>query len=421
LYWYQRSQRVIKAACRSAALVSAFPCVAAALAPVGPPPLTVADGNTYDFYVAGQEQYDSNLYRLPSNYGTVATLVAPNASRSDLISSISAGGDGQWIASRQVFEINLRADENRFAHNDELNNTSAYGNLLWNWELGGHFSGEAGATYNRALANFAETRDLGRDLTDAVRYFGTARYQVGPQWALYGGISDLDITHSAKQAQYNDFHQKDVDAGIELDTSPDDNYAVEYRYTDGGFPPSTLNGFSSASDYHEALVRMLVKYVLSDKTQIDAYAGYRKRDFTATEQRAFSGAVGHVGVNWSPTDKTQLIFTAWHELRSYASAESDYFVSNGGNISPVWIATEKLRFAFVVSYEKQDFISESTSVIALGPLNAKITTEQMNVTYTPRSSWIFNLSLNHQKRDSNQPTYAFDDQLAAVSVLYRIH
>jgi hypothetical protein len=390
--------------------------------PAPPPPaLLPDDGSTYDFYIADQEQYDSNLYRLPSDIGSISTLVSPKASRSDLINSASVGGDGQWVAGRQVVELNLRVDENRFVHNDDLNNTSGYGNVHGYWQVGAHLSGDAGVTYNHGLASFDETRDLGRDLTDTVREFGNARYQIGPRWAIYGGISDLNISHSAPQAQFNDFHLKQGDAGFEIDTSADDTYALEYSYSDGGFPPSTLNGAPLASDYHESLLRLVMKYVFSDKTQVDAYAGYRKRDFTATQVKAFSGEVWRVGVTWQPTDKTQVLFAGWHELRSYASAESDYFVSKGGSISPVWNASDKLKFAFVFSYEKQDYIAESTSVIILGPLDATIATEQVNITFTPRSSWIFNLAFNHQKRDSNQFTYQFGDDLAALSVLYKIH
>jgi hypothetical protein len=416
-------QNVLSAACRSinsAALLATF-LLGVGHAAVAPPPLLPDDGNTFDFYVADQELYDSNLYRLPSNIGSISTLVSPNAKRSDLINTPSVGGDGQWIAGRQIFELNLRADENRFARNDNLNNASGYGNLLLNWQVGAHFSGQAQVTYNHGLAGFDQTLFLGRDLTNTVNYLGTARYQVGPRWAIYGGVSDLEVSHSAPQARFNDYHLKQGDAGLELATSPEDTYALEYSYSDGGYPPSTFNGLPLATDFHEQLIRLLVKYALTAKTAIDAYAGYRSRDFTATGQRAFAGAVGRLGVNWQPTDKTQLLFAGWRELRSYANAESSYFVSQGGSISPVWTATEKLKFTLLFSYEKQDFISQSTTVIVLGALNAKIATEQLNITFSPRSAWIFNLSFNHQKRDSNLFSYQFDDDLASVSVLYKIH
>jgi hypothetical protein len=406
-----------------AAVTSAFASVRADAA-VAPPPFTVEDGNTYDFYVADQEQYDSNLYRLPSGFGDITTIVAPNASRSDFINSISAGGDAQWVTGRQVFELNLRADENLFAHNSVLNNASGYGNLLWNWQVGPQFSGEAGVTYNHGLASFAETRELGRDLTDTTRAFGTARYQIGPTWAVYGGISDLQISHSAQQARFNDFHLKGGDAGIEYATSGSDTLALEYGYSDGQFPTSNViesDNQSFTPNYHEQITRLLFKYLISDKTELDAYAGYRKRDFTTTSVGAFSGDVWRVSISWQPTDKTQIVFAGWHELHSYLVAESDYFISKGGSISPTWNATEKFKFALVFSYEDQDYVSESPSVVVLGPLNAKIATEQVNVTFTPRSSWIFNLAFNHQQRNSNQVTYQFGDDLATISVLYKIH
>ena len=393
-------------------------------AAVAPPPLVVDDGDTYDFYVADQQTYDSNLYRLSPDLGNIATLVAPDASRADRINTASVGADGQWILGRQVIDFNLHADENRFSHNDALNNTSGYGHALWNWQVGGYFSGQVGVNYDHALASFAETRELGRDLTNTERYFGTARYQVGPHWALYGGVSDLTIDHSASQAKFNNFRLKQGDGGLEYASNTNDTLALEYSYSGGTFPSNntfSLNGISFTPSYHEDLARVILKYSFSDKTQLESYAGYRRRTFTNVDIGGFSGDVWRVALNWQPSDKTQLVVAGWHELRAYLVTESDYFVSRGGSISPVWNATEKLNFALVFSFERQGYVPQSTSVIGQGPLNARVTTEQANITFSPRRAWICTLIVNHQKRDSNRLSYLFDDKLATASVLYRIH
>ncbi len=394
------------------------------LAAVAPPPLIPDDGDTFDLFVADQEQYDSNLYRLSSDFGSVATLVSPNASRSDLISTASVGGDGQLLAGRQVFDLNLRVDENRFIHNDDLNNTSGYGNFIWNWQLGGHLSGEVQADYNHALASFGETRDFGRDLTNSEHYFGKARYQIGPHWAVYGGASDLDVSHSLSVAKFNDFHLKEGDAGVEFSTEVDNSFGFQYRYADGSFPTTnlfTLNGISFTPNFHEDSERFILKYAVTDKTQVDANVGYYRREFTETGLGAFKGAFWRVTVNWQPTDKTQLVVAGWHELHAYLVNESDYFVSKGASISPVWNATEKFKVDLLLSYEDQDYVPQSFSVVTTGPLNAKVSTEQVDIVYSPRSSWILSGSFKHQLRSANQAYYQFDDQLATVGVLYKIH
>jgi hypothetical protein len=395
----------------------------AAHAAVAPPPLQPADGDTYDVWVAGQEQYDSNLYRLPPG-SNAATQVAPNASLSDEISTASLGGDGQWEKGKQVVELNLRADENLFARNTQLNNTSGYANLLWNWQVGSRFSGDAAVEYNHALASFAESLYLGRDLTDTFQYYADARYQLTPSWALFGGVNDLNVTHSLAVAQYNDFHQKSGDAGIELAMGIEDTLRLEYRYTDADFPPNRvldLGDISFTPDYRENLTELLFNFGLTDKTKIDGYVGYRTRRFTLTSVDGFSKPVGRLELNWAPTEKTDLIFAGWHEVHSYLLSETDYFVSNGGSVAPAWNATEKIKLSVLASYEHQSFIGESATVLLTGPLTAKITTEQASMIYSPRDSWIFNLAVNHQKRAANQLFYQFDDQLVTGSVLFKFH
>jgi hypothetical protein len=395
-----------------------------AVAGVAPPPLQSADGNTYDFYVADQEQYDSNLYRLPSNYGNIATLVSPNASRSDYINTGSLGGDGQLALGRQLFTLNARADYNRFGHNTDLDNTSGYANLIWNWQVGSHLFGFLQADYTHALASFDETRTFGRDLTDSEHVFGKGRYQIGPHWAVYGGASGTNLTHSAQQAKFDNFRLKEGDAGIEYATSVDNTFGFQYRYADGTFPSSnlfTLNGFSFTPSFREDSLRFITKYSFSEKTQLDAFVGYYKRKFTETSLGAFSGAFGRVTLNWQPTEKTQLVFAGWQELHAYLISESNYFVSKGGSISPVWNVTEKIKLDFLLSYEDQAYISQSLNVLTLGALHAKVSTEQVDFNYSPRSSWIFSLALRHQRRSANQAFFQFDDQLATAGVLYKMH
>jgi len=391
---------------------------------VAPPPLQPADGNTYDFYVADQEQYDSNIYRLPSDFGNIATLVSPNASRSDYINTASLGGDAQWFLGRQMFTLNARADYNRFGNNDDLNNTSGYANLIWHWEVGSHLFGFVQADYTHALASFAETRDFGRDLTDSEHVFGKGRYQIGPHWAVYGGASGTNLTHNADLAKFDNFRLREGDVGIEYATSVDDTFGFQYRYADGRFPSSnlfTINGVSFTPNFKEDNIRFITKYVLSEKTQLDAYAGYYKRRFTETSLGAFSGDFWRVTLTWQPTEKTQLIFAGWHELHAYLVSESDYFVSKGGSISPVWNVTEKIKLDFLLSYEDQAYKSQSLAVLTLGSLSAKVATEQVDLNYSPRSSWIFSLSVRHQRRNANQQFFRFDDQLATAGVLYKVH
>ncbi|MDB6082720.1 MAG: hypothetical protein JWN43_601 [Gammaproteobacteria bacterium] len=396
--------------------------VSRAVAGVTAPPITPDQGNTYDLYAGGDEQYDSNLFRVSSAVGSVGSLVAPNATRADRISTVSAGGDGQWLLGRQVLHADLHADQNWFAHNTFLNNTSGNANFLWDWQVGGHFSGTAGATYSHALVSFGEALFLGRDLVDSTNYFGTGRFQVGPHWAVYGGVSDANVSHSAVPAQTGNFRTQGGNAGVEYALDVADTLSVEYHYDQGRFRTGqleTLGGVTFSPDFHDDTLLLILKHAFSDKTQLIADGGYVKRFYPNTSVGTYSGGVGRATLNWQPTDKTQVAFAGWRELHAYLVSQTNYFVETGGSIKPTWFATDKISVSMLFSYGTQKYIQTSTSVVTLGPVTTKGAVESLNVNYTPRDNWILGLAYIHTNRTSNAVSFQYGDDLATVSVLYK--
>ncbi len=394
----------------------------ATAATISPPPPVPEDGDTFDVYVADQETYDSNLYRVSPNFGPIATPTSPNATKADYINTGSLGGDAQLIAGRQVFVLDLLADEYRFAHNSVLNDTAVDAKLRWDWRVGPYVTGQLGGEFSRALAAFAESRYLGKDLVDTKNYFGNGRYQLGPSWALFGGVRDVQYSHSADAEQYNDFTDKSGDVGVEYATNATNTFALTYSYTDGYFPQDYIVGTEFFNrNYHENTTRLSTNYAITEKTAFIAYAGYLKRDYLAVGVGHFSGDIWRASLDWKPTDKTDLVASAWHELHAYSVNESNYFISKGGSLAPVWNATEKVTVSLVFSVEDQDYINSSTSVITTGPLSAKITAQQLNILYTPRDKIFLNAFFRHEQRSSNQENYEYDDQRANLSITYKFH
>jgi hypothetical protein len=378
---------------------------------------TVADDtDRVEPYVADQETYDNNLYKQPS-YINVATLISPNASRQDHINTAYAGMDAQWTLAQQTIGLNLRVNDNRFARNYQLNNNSGNADLLWNWRLGSNLSGEAGGDYTHSLANFAETLYLGRDLVDVTDYYGTARYQLGPRWAVYGGIREADTSHSAVAAQQNDSQIRSGKAGIEYATAVDNTIGWEYRYAEAHYPYGEylLNGVPFNPDYSQNTASFLVKYVLTDKTTINASVGYLKRYYTYEPIGAFSGDIWNLSVQWQATEKTNISFTASRALQAYLTSQSDYYVATGGSISPVWVASEKLRLSLTVSSFNQNYITTSPS----GVRHDRINTQQASIAYGPMRDLIINVSYSYLQRNSNQAQYTFDDKLATAALTFK--
>lgn len=383
-------------------------------------PITRASPNNIDFFVADQFTFDDNIYKLPPN-ADVTTVVGPTATRQDGFNSFTLGGNGRWFSDSQTFGLDFRADDNRFVHNDSLNNISGKGNLEWDWRLASLWSGQVGVSYYRALANFADTGYYALDMVQRADYFGSIRYDVGPHWAIYGGLIGADTTHSADAEQIYDFHSKAGNAGIELATSSQNTLGIDYRFTDATFPQDYIvNGVPFDSDYKEETLRALVKYVFSPATEIDASVGYLRREYPQSSFATFSGDIWKVAVQWQPTDNWQLVLTGWRQLTAYVEAESDYFVSTGVALAPTWNVADTLSLSVGVSRENHDYIPSSPSDLTYTERQDRSTIAQGRVSYTPTSSLTFKLAVVYEKRESNDPQFQYNDTLARASVTYMI-
>jgi hypothetical protein len=399
-------------------------------APVGAPDISYATTpvedvdveNSFDVFGADQETYDSNLYRLPSYITNIAAVVGPNASRQDHVNTASFGADGRWSAGRQRFDANLRVDDNWFSGNNSLNNKSGTGKFVWTWRVGSLLSGQFGGNYARSLAGFAYTGYLGRDLVDSWEYFGSARYQLGPHWAVFGGGNEADTSHSALPVHVNDLRTKSANAGVEYATDVNNTFGVEYRYTEGRYPQNyiVLNATSFDRNYRDESTRFLVKYLPSEKTTLNASAGYLKRDYlNATSIGAFSGDIWRLSMQWQPTEKTQVVFAAWRDLQAFLYAESDYFVQKAGRISAIWSATEKFTVSTALTRSNQDYIGSSFSALTIGSRRDRVISEQTSIVYTPRRPLSINVSYRYEQRNSNQPQYKYHDNLVTAGLTYK--
>jgi Putative beta-barrel porin 2 len=383
-----------------------------------PPDLGANDVNILHPFVAFQETYDSNLFRLPTGYIGTISSVLPNPSASDYISSGTLGAVGQWELGRQAVNLSARVDENLFAHNDDLNFTSVDASLIWDWRAGSHFSGVLQEIYDRTLTSFGETRFVGKDLVSSNEVLLSGRYQIGPQWAFYGDVRGSAVHHSAEDADYNNFQNRAGDAAVEYATDVDDVFTFKYSYVKLTFP--NLSEVSTAPlDYKENAERLFVRYAFTDKTSIDAYAGYLNRNYPTSSFGSYGGDVWHIALKWQATDKTQAVVMAWHDLRAYIDSESDYFVAKGFSITPSWQATEKVNLSLLIQYEDQDYISSSTSVIVAGERHDKVNSGQLTARYTPLNPLTILVNVRRDRRESNQLQFTYNDTLANVSAVYK--
>jgi hypothetical protein len=376
----------------------------------------------FRMFVGYQYIDDNNLFRLPSpsNYPDPASLLQPGASEQDHINTASAGFDGHWLAGQQSVDYDLEADDNRYVRNEYLDNVSGSGKVVWNWTLESNLSGQVGADYTRTLAGFADTFYYTRDVVDREEYLGNGRYQIGPHWAVYGGVGDAYTKNEAFAERFNDFDNQYGRVGVEFATSLQNTIGWEYRYSHGHYPDpeASLNGVPYDPDYDENSGVFLAKYALTDKTVFSGDVGYLRRTYPGTDVGAFSGDIWHLKVQWQATDKTSLLATASRDLQAYLYAQSDYFVQTGVSVSPIWVQSDKLTWFLVASWYQQNYIGSSPSVVVLGSRHDKVSTQQGGLQFMPIRSLIFTISFRHELRNSNQSELGYNDNMAIAGVKF---
>ncbi|HEX3951509.1 MAG TPA: outer membrane beta-barrel protein [Steroidobacteraceae bacterium] len=378
-------------------------------------------------YVGDAITYDNNIYRLPPSFTDLTTLpgIGANPSRKDYFDSITGGLDGEWLTgARQSFDVDLRADYNRYFRNQDLSNVSTNDRLAWNWGLGDALSGKIGADYLRLLGGYTNIAVYSRDIVNRSDYYASMRYQVGPRWGLFGGLLGTDYSVSASQGIFNNSKSKGVDVGADY-SGESNRIGFDYRYNDSRAAGSTvLNGVLFDPDYREDRARVLVRYALSEKTVLDASAGYLKREYPSTAIGSFAGEIWRASLQWQPTPKTQLLVGAWQQLDADLTAQTDYYVDKGFSLTPEWIASEKITFTLVVSRDNENYIGANPlGLVPVAPQTQArhdtVTGETANMVYTPTSAITLTVSAAHVARDSNIPQFHYDDIQGNVSIIYK--
>jgi Putative beta-barrel porin 2 len=329
------------------------------------------------------------------------------------------------VGQRQSFDVDLSATDNRYVRNTDLNNISSSDKIAWNWGVGNALSGQVGADYLRQLAGFINTQIYSRDVLQREEYFASSRLQVGPRWTVFGGILGSKQELSNQQALFNDSSAKAVDVGFDFATNAANLIGFDYRYTDTRSPNAAqLNGILFDPDYREDRARFLVKYAITDKTTIDASAGYLKRQYPSTAIGSFSGEIWRATLLWQPTAKTQLFASTWQNLAADFTAQTDYYRSRGVTVSPIWTASEKILLTVAVSYEHQDYLGANPPGNLLGeaqPADRKdnINSQGATLTYIPIGPLNFTFSLTHEKRDTNSTVFGYNDVRASAGVVWK--
>ena len=96
-------------------------------------------------FISDQYTYDDNLFRLSESADLSDPLNAGIVSREDYINRLTVGLGEDLEVGRQVFSVQARAQDVRFADNDHLDHVAGQGMLNWDWLITDALTGNLGA------------------------------------------------------------------------------------------------------------------------------------------------------------------------------------------------------------------------------------------------------------------------------------
>lgn len=357
---------------------------------------SVADaGDLLQPFISESLTYDNNLFRISEDRQLGSQLKT-----GDFINNASVGGRIHKALSRQIFDLDLQVDDNRYAANKQLDNVSTKDSAVWRWQVGHGWSGKLGADYSRSLAGFANTQFFSLDLLDRPEYYFDIRYQLNSNFRFDAGWRKSDTTHSAATRQSQNIESQTSHGGVTFSTSRGNSLSVEYAHTDARFPLRQLSFGVGAVDiaYQENLARVLFKYDYSPKLHFEGQAGYLIRSHPNLPQTDYQGEIWRIGMDWAPTAKTLVAVSTWHELAAFSELASNYYISEGVSFTPSWSITNKIVLSGQARIETQDHS---------GVRKDKLFSSQVGVSYTPVHCAELNLAYQFYQRDSDRQFYSY--------------
>jgi hypothetical protein len=369
-------------------------------------------------YLSEQFLYDDNLFR-----DAETTDIPPGAvSREDYVNRITLGVGNDFHMGQQTLHLKGRVFDARYQDNDYLDYTGGDASAAFDFNALTALSGRLSASYNRTLADFANTLGTDRDILEGTNYSAMVRWAIGPRWSVSASGGRIETEHDLA-ARQNENLEADVGrVSIDYATPTFHSFGIEYRYMDAKFPNAFVapGASESASDYEENAALARFTYTATVRTQFRVSAGYVERERPADPEGRYSGDTWRAEIDWKPREKFQMLFAAWSELKAYTDVESDYFISDGYSLSPTWSPTEKLSFALTASYEDQEYLNTRELELIDGQRKDEVLAGLFTFTYKPRDALAIELSYRGSDRDSNRLIRRYDAQVAGIALRWSV-
>ena len=332
--------------------------------------------DTFQPYVSAGYAYDDNLLRRDNTQNAAAA-------QSDTYTTLVAGVALERPIGRQVVTASVRASKVAFDKNSQLDYTGKDAAAEWQWQLGNHLNGHAGASYSESLASFADFGSSQRNIrTDTKRYVD-GNWRFHPSWQVHAGYVNERFGFDLPSQSYNNRTEKAAETGFDYIASSGSTFGMVARKLKGEYPNQGVNPLTGVvidNGYDQDELKVNINWLASGVTQVTFLAGWVRRTHDTAKQRDDSGINGRVIANWSPLGHTQFNAMVWREFGAAEGVLVNSALSTGVSAGAAWTPTAKLTYNANAKYERREF-EPLAGVTGLGGLTDNARTASVGVTY----------------------------------------
>jgi hypothetical protein len=346
----------------------------------------------YSIWAQAGLMYDSNILRLPSG------------DNHELVTRAGLGGRlDQRVIGRQSLHVEGRVDGYLYDKFDTLDNVAYAGLAEWRYELGNDLAGALTASRRRYQAALSEIQAPVYDPVTETSLGATARYALGPNVNLRGGLNYLNYDRPAR-----DFANIKTLTGVATAeyVSPLGNaIGIEVQQAKGDAPVDEeidpLHLLVN-NDFRQRDVSLVGTWASLPTLRVVGRVGRTKRDYTELPGRDFSGPTWAVAAQWIPTTKTLVAFESAKTITSVIDIAASHVLTKGWAVGPGWAVTAKLNVQARYFKQHQDFLGDPNAALGLTAVRQEVVQGVRLGTYWEYNRRLhYQFSIEHGDRDSN--------------------
>jgi exopolysaccharide biosynthesis operon protein EpsL len=369
-------------------------------------PVYADENDTLNFVVGVSRQHDDNLFRQSSS------------EQSDNITKGYAGIRLDKAYSLQRVKFDYTVTSYNYQTSKNLDFVSQDYKAAWLWTLTPSLKGTLSADRMQQLNDFQDYRNVagvnGKNIRITQTQHFEADYSPHGIWHLLGGATRTELKNSRIFNEEDDFKMNALDAGLKYVYRSGSAITLMGHQRKGDYnnrSPSQALLLDSGFDETEAEAKL--SWLLSGKSQLNLRAAYVTRDHDQFSRRDYSGPLGNIDYNWTPTAKLHLNVRLASDLSSYQTNDSSYTRNNILIVSPVYEMTAKINVNASASISRRSFLGDG--VIPSGDRVDNTQSLSVGVNWKPHRNVTLGANVQHSNRNSSVSALDYTDTTTGVS------